>query len=198
MSLSSSSNSCWSAPRAGFSDRRSRPGTGEKTRRLSQRLAAGCSCFSCHPTRRIAIDELVWKHLKADTVGRTKPTSRARWLPPCAVYKEPGKICSFFQKPSLRYAAGDELTYGPFTSRAQSPHLPAVASIRHVPRRQRQSESPPSDRRWNAAADRSHSAFRHQNRRASPARASVPAIGCRVQYAAPVVHCPPRLAPASP
>ncbi len=55
-------------------------------------------------------DELVWKHLKADTVGRmvvtdstdfkTKVVSSLRSL-----QRKPEKICSFFQKPSLRYAA---------------------------------------------------------------------------------------------
>ena len=55
-------------------------------------------------------DELVWKHVKADTVGRmvvtgkedfkTKVVSSLRSL-----QRNPRKICSFFQKPSLRYAA---------------------------------------------------------------------------------------------
>ena len=55
-------------------------------------------------------DELVWKHVKADTVGRmvvmgkvdfrTKVVSSLRSL-----QRNPGKICSFFQKPSLQYAA---------------------------------------------------------------------------------------------
>jgi transposase len=52
-------------------------------------------------------DELVWKHLKADTAGRmvvtdstefkTKVVSSLRSL-----QRKPEKICSFFQKPSLR------------------------------------------------------------------------------------------------
>jgi transposase len=55
-------------------------------------------------------DELVWKHLKADTVGRmvttdkadfrTKVTSSMRKL-----QGSPNKIRSFYQKPSLQYAA---------------------------------------------------------------------------------------------
>lgn len=55
-------------------------------------------------------DELVWKHLKADTVGRMavigrddfkrKVRSSMRQL-----QHHPGKIISFFQKPSLKYAA---------------------------------------------------------------------------------------------
>ena len=55
-------------------------------------------------------DELVWKHLKADTVGRTSITSlddfnekvRSSML---ALQRNPAKIRAFFQKPSLRYAA---------------------------------------------------------------------------------------------
>jgi transposase len=55
-------------------------------------------------------DELVWKHLKADTVGRmaiadkadfkTKVRSSMRQL-----QSNPEKIRSFYQKPSLKYAA---------------------------------------------------------------------------------------------
>ena len=55
-------------------------------------------------------DELVWKHLKADTVGRMvvigrddfkrKVRSSMRQL-----QNNPSKIISFFQKPSLKYAA---------------------------------------------------------------------------------------------
>jgi transposase len=55
-------------------------------------------------------DELVWKHLKADTVGRmainnkadfkTKVRSSMRQL-----QNNPEKIRSFYQKPSLKYAA---------------------------------------------------------------------------------------------
>jgi len=55
-------------------------------------------------------DELVWKHLKADTVGRTSITSfrdfkykvRSSML---SLQRSPAKIRAFFQKPSLRYAA---------------------------------------------------------------------------------------------
>ena len=55
-------------------------------------------------------DDLVWKHLKADTVGRTSITSlddfnekvRSSML---ALQRSPAKIRAFFQKPSLRYAA---------------------------------------------------------------------------------------------
>jgi transposase len=55
-------------------------------------------------------DELVWKHLKADTVGRTTITSfndfkdkvKSSML---SLQRRPAKIRSFFQKPSLKYAA---------------------------------------------------------------------------------------------
>ena len=55
-------------------------------------------------------DELVWKHLKADTVGRTSITSfddfrdkvKSSML---SLQRSPAKIQSFFQKPSLKYAA---------------------------------------------------------------------------------------------
>lgn len=55
-------------------------------------------------------DELVWKHLKADTVGRTSITSlddfkakvRSSML---TLQRDPAKVRSFFQKPSLKYAA---------------------------------------------------------------------------------------------
>jgi len=55
-------------------------------------------------------DELVWKHLKADTVGRTSITSfddfkdkvRSSML---SLQRSPAKIRAFFHKPSLKYAA---------------------------------------------------------------------------------------------
>jgi transposase len=55
-------------------------------------------------------DELVWKHLKADTVGRALITSfrnfkekvRSSML---SLQRNNAKIRAFFQKPSLRYAA---------------------------------------------------------------------------------------------
>jgi transposase len=55
-------------------------------------------------------DELVWKHLKADTVGRTTITSlddfrskvKSSML---SLQHSPEKIRSFFHKPSLQYAA---------------------------------------------------------------------------------------------
>jgi transposase len=55
-------------------------------------------------------DELVWKHLKADTVGRTSITSlddfRAKVKSSMlTLQRNPTKVRSFFQKPSLKYAA---------------------------------------------------------------------------------------------
>jgi DDE superfamily endonuclease len=55
-------------------------------------------------------DELVWKHLKSDTVGRTTITClddfrskvKSSML---SLQRDPDKIRSFFHKPSLRYAA---------------------------------------------------------------------------------------------
>ena len=54
-------------------------------------------------------DELVWKHLKADTVGRMVVTDKVDFKNTVvssmrSLQKSPRKICSFFQKPSLRYA----------------------------------------------------------------------------------------------
>src|ERR1039457_3929081 len=55
-------------------------------------------------------DELVWKHLKADTVGRMAITSKDDFKAKVRssmrqLQNNPGKLCSFYQKPSLRYAA---------------------------------------------------------------------------------------------
>lgn len=55
-------------------------------------------------------DELVWKHLKADTVGRMVTTSKADFKKKIvasmrSLQKRPEKISSFYQKPSLKYAA---------------------------------------------------------------------------------------------
>ena len=55
-------------------------------------------------------DELVWKHLKADTIGRASIVSfgdfkyKVRSSMLC-LQRSPAKIRAFFQKPSLRYAA---------------------------------------------------------------------------------------------
>ena len=55
-------------------------------------------------------DELVWKHLKADTVGRMVTTSKADFKEKVvasmrSLQKRPDKISAFYQKPSLKYAA---------------------------------------------------------------------------------------------
>jgi len=55
-------------------------------------------------------DELVWKHLKADTVGRMAITDKADFKVKVRasmrqLQNDPGKIRSFYQKPSLKYAA---------------------------------------------------------------------------------------------
>jgi transposase len=55
-------------------------------------------------------DELVWKHLKADTVGRTAIASLAEFRKKVkssmlSLQRNPGKIRAFFHKPSLQYAA---------------------------------------------------------------------------------------------
>jgi transposase len=54
-------------------------------------------------------DELVWKHLKADTVGRSSITSLADFKGKVkssmlSLQRNPQKIHSFFQKPTLKYA----------------------------------------------------------------------------------------------
>lgn len=55
-------------------------------------------------------DELVWKHLKSDTIGRASITCHADFQSKVkssmlSLQRNPIKIRSFFQKPSLRYAA---------------------------------------------------------------------------------------------
>jgi transposase len=55
-------------------------------------------------------DELVWKHLKADTVGRMAITDKADFQKKVRssmrqLQNDPEKIRSFYQKPSLKYAA---------------------------------------------------------------------------------------------
>jgi len=55
-------------------------------------------------------DELVWKHLKADTVGRTSISTLTDFRSKVkssmlSLQRNPEKIQSFFKKPSLKYAA---------------------------------------------------------------------------------------------
>ena len=54
--------------------------------------------------------ELVWKHLKADTVGRMVATGKDDFRAKArssrqSLQKNPAKTRSFYQKPSLKYAA---------------------------------------------------------------------------------------------
>ena len=54
-------------------------------------------------------DKLVWKHLKADTVGRMTITDKADFKAKARasmrqLQNDPEKIRSFYQKPSLKYA----------------------------------------------------------------------------------------------
>jgi transposase len=55
-------------------------------------------------------DELVWKHLKADTMGRMVATGKADFKTKVigsmrGLQRNPAKIRSFYHKPSLKYAA---------------------------------------------------------------------------------------------
>jgi transposase len=55
-------------------------------------------------------DELVWKHLKADKVGRMAVSGKEDFkrkvrLSMRQLQNDPKKILSFYQKPSLQYAA---------------------------------------------------------------------------------------------
>jgi len=55
-------------------------------------------------------DELVWKHLKADTVGRMVVTGKSDFKKKVvtsmrSLQRRPAKIAAFYQKPSLKYAA---------------------------------------------------------------------------------------------
>ena len=55
-------------------------------------------------------DELVWKHMKADTVGRMATTNKVNFKRNVvssmrSLQKNLRKICSFYQKPSLKYVA---------------------------------------------------------------------------------------------
>src|ERR1700724_2402918 len=66
-------------------------------------------------------DELVWKHLKADTVGRMAVTSKEDFARKVRrsmrdLQNDARKIISFFQKPSLKYAREYEPTYGRINS----------------------------------------------------------------------------------
>jgi transposase len=82
-----------------------------KTRHLSKASAAPCGCFIFHPTAPDRNpDELVWKHLEADTVGRAAIQSYADFKAKVkssmqSLQRNARKIRSFFQKATLKYAA---------------------------------------------------------------------------------------------
>ena len=83
----------------------------QKTKKFVASLGGALQLFylppyspDCNP------DELVWKHLKADTVGRSSITNFADFRKKVkssmlSLQRSPAKIRSFFMKPSLKYAA---------------------------------------------------------------------------------------------
>src|SRR5215471_5130756 len=113
MFSSNFSNDSWSAQRTrSFSSLTTDlPMFRSRQRHSLRNLAADFVCFiSRHIRRTETRDELVWKHLKADTIGRTTITSfndfknkvKSSMI---SLQRSPEKIRSFFQKPSLKYAA---------------------------------------------------------------------------------------------
>jgi transposase len=83
----------------------------KKTREFVETLGGKLKLFYLPPySPDTNPDELVWKHLKADTVGRMVTTGKADFKSKVvssmrSLQKNPKKISSFFQKPSLQYAA---------------------------------------------------------------------------------------------
>jgi transposase len=83
----------------------------KKTARFVESLKGALRLFflpSYSPDRNP--DELVWKHLKADTVGRMSISNPADFKEKVMrsmrqLQNNPAKIMSFYQKPSLTYAA---------------------------------------------------------------------------------------------
>jgi len=83
----------------------------KKTKAFVEGLAGKLQLFflppyspDCNP------DELVWKHLKADTIGRMSVTSKQEFKKKVLssmrrLQSNPEKIRAFYQKPSLKYAA---------------------------------------------------------------------------------------------
>jgi transposase len=84
---------------------------GKKTRTFVETLKGKLRLFYLPPySPDRTPDELVWKYLKADTVGRMAITSsdgfkRKLRSSMRQLQNDPGKIISFYQKPSLKYAA---------------------------------------------------------------------------------------------
>ena len=83
----------------------------KKTRDFVERLNGKLRLFYLPPySPDRNPDELVWKHLKADTVGRMVITDKADFKAKVRasmrqLQNDPEKIRSFYQKPSLKYAA---------------------------------------------------------------------------------------------
>jgi transposase len=83
----------------------------KKTRAFVEALGGKLKLFYLPPySPDTNPDELVWKNLKADTVGRMVTTDKADFKSKVvssmrSLQKNPKKISSFFQKPSLQYAA---------------------------------------------------------------------------------------------
>lgn len=83
----------------------------KKTKRFVAQLGGDLRLFYLPPySPDRNPDELVWKHLKADTVGRASIASYADFKNKVkssmlSLQRNPEKIRSFFQKPSLKYAA---------------------------------------------------------------------------------------------
>lgn len=85
--------------------------TAKKTRQFVETLGGKLQLFYLPPySPDRNPDELVWKHLKADTVGRMVTTSKDDFKAKVrasmrSLQRKPAKIRSFYQKPSLKYAA---------------------------------------------------------------------------------------------
>jgi hypothetical protein len=81
-----------------------------RPRRSLKLWAENYGCFFCLPIRHRNPDELVWKHLTADTVGRSAIQSYADFKGKMkssmhSLQRNTKKIRSFFAKDTLRYAA---------------------------------------------------------------------------------------------
>jgi transposase len=83
----------------------------KKTKAFVETLGGKLMLFFLPPTSPDRNpDELVWKHLKADTVGRMAVTSKSDFKKKVVtsmrnLQRRPEKISAFYQKPSLKYAA---------------------------------------------------------------------------------------------
>ena len=83
----------------------------KKTRRFVASLGGRLKLFHFPPySPETNPDELVWKHLKSDTVGRASIVNGSDFRKKVkssmlCLQRNPGKIRAFFEKPSLRYAA---------------------------------------------------------------------------------------------